>query len=188
MSDDKSLQEKLSAAISTRDILINQFYQKPRTLDILDCLAIINNEIKDTNHSITRRFEKTRSEEQRNQWEQFLSNPIRPNVKRCMVNRCAYCRMTVYSIAPQTVCMLSNCRLKYYNFSDCDIAIKDGKFQRCINCFEFVPFDHSNPCPQCVKSEQALREFDIDYNVGKEEEVQDEETTCMDISSLPELS
>ena len=68
MSDDKSLQEKSSAAISTRDVLVSRFYQKPRTLHILDYLAIINNEIKDANHSITRRFEKTRSEEQVNQY------------------------------------------------------------------------------------------------------------------------
>ena len=87
MSDDKSLQEKSSAAISTKDVLVSLFYQKPRILDILDCLAIINNEIKDANNSITRRFEKTRSGEQLNQWEQFLNNPIRPNVKRFMVNR-----------------------------------------------------------------------------------------------------
>ena len=31
-------------------------------------------------------------------------------------------------------------------------------------------------------------EFDIDYYVGEEEEVQDKEMTCMDILSLPELS
>ena len=96
--------------------------------------------------------------------------------------------MTICSIALQTVCMLSNCRLKYSNFSDRDIAMRDRKFQRCINCLEFVPFDRSKPCPQCVKSKQALREFDIDYYVEEEEEVQDEETTCMDISFLPELS
>ena len=96
--------------------------------------------------------------------------------------------MTICSIALQTVCMLSNCRLKYYNFSDRDIAMRDRKFRRCINCLEFVPFGHSKPWPQCVKSEQALREFDIDYYVGEEKEVQHKEMTCMDILSLPELS